>query len=240
MTFIVHDIIHLEFTLPDATFYNSFSLQTMTPASAMLSKKTRKRIRAWAVFVKLLLDDRIPKDERDLKERLEELISNSLKKGDLKFESIHISTLCADRAPFPLEDETFCQKLEQVSSSSEEVRLQNVLLPVWKAVMDKSPNAWVIYNMVSVFLDHLSKFSSPQPYTPGTETQAKDIQPDKDLRAHWEKPYLGSACVRLTDTIQKYQQKSSREFYSKAIHLLQSSGTGKSRLAHEYGNIYLW
>lgn len=144
MTFIARDIIHLEFTLPDATFYNYFSLQITTPASAMLSNKTRKRIRAWAVFVKLLLDDRIPKDERDLKERLEELISNSLKKSDLKFECIHISTLCAGRAPFPLDDETFCQKLKQVSSSSEAVRLQTVLLPVWKAVMDKSPNAWVI------------------------------------------------------------------------------------------------
>lgn len=86
-------------------------------------------------------------------------------------------------------------------------------------------------------MDHLSKFSTPQPYTPGTAAQAKDIQPDKHLRTHLEKSYLGSACVRLTETIQKYKQKSSCEFYSKAIHLLQSSGAGKSQLAHEYGNI---
>lgn len=203
----------------------------------MLSKKTRKKIRAWAVFVKPALDDRIPKDERDLQERLKELVSGSLKKGDLKFESMFIPTLYACRAPFRLDDETFGQKLNQVSSSSETVRLQDVLVPVWKAVMDKSPNAWVIYNAVYAFMDNLSKLSTPQPYTPGAATQAKDTQPDQHLRDHWKKRYLGSACIRLTDTIQEYQQESSREFYSKAIHLLQSSGTGKSRLAHEYGNI---
>ena len=48
--------------------------QVTTPASAMLSKKTRKKIRAWAIFVKPALNPRIPKDERDLKERLGELV----------------------------------------------------------------------------------------------------------------------------------------------------------------------
>ena len=100
--------------------------------------------------------------------------------------------------------------------------------------MDKSPNAWVIS---LCFMDQLSKFSASQPYNPGTATQGKDIQPDKDLRTHWKNPYLGSACVRLRDTVQNYQQKSSPEFYSKTIYLLQSSGAGKSRMAHKYGNM---
>lgn len=86
-------------------------------------------------------------------------------------------------------------------------------------------------------MDRLSKFSASQPYNPGTATQGKDIQPDKDLRTHWKNPYLGSACVRLRDTVQNYQQKSSPEFYSKTIYLLQSSGAGKSRMAHKYGNM---
>lgn len=183
----------------------------------MLDKKTQQMIRQWAVFVKPALDPRIPKDERDLKERLEELVWNSLKKGDLDFESTFLSTLYACQAPFPLDQKTLCQKLDQVRLFSETVKLQDVLLPVWEAVMDESPNAWVIYDAVCAFMDHL-----------------KVNQIDQHLRAQEE---AVSACVRLMETIQKYQQESSRQFYSKTIHLLQSSGAGKSRLAHEYGNI---
>ena len=40
-------------------------------------------------------------------------------------------------------------------------------------------------------MDQLSKFSASQPYNPGTATQAKDIQPDKDLTTHWKKPLSG-------------------------------------------------
>lgn len=52
-----------------------------------------------------------------------------------------------------------------------------------------------------LFMDHLSRLSAPQPHTPDTTIQAKVNQIDQHLRAHWENPYLGSACHWLRDAM---------------------------------------
>lgn len=148
-----------------------------------------------------------------------------------------LPNLCWPQSAFPLNDKALSQKLEQASTSSEVMRLRDVLVPLWEAVLAKSPNARAIYDAFSALLDKLDTFSAPQPSTPGAETPVKTNRADQSLRTHWESPYLGSACHRLRSAIQKYQETSSPDYYSKAIYLMQSSGAGKSRLANEYGNI---
>lgn len=58
------------------------------------------------------------------------------------------------------------------------------------------------------------------------------------LYKHWQKPYIGTSCDLLQNTIRNYERSFTRGQYpSKTTFLVQSSGTGKSRLADEYGKI---
>lgn len=57
---------------------------------------------------------------------------------------------------------------------------------------------------------------------------------------HWQRSYIGMSCFVLRDRIREYDGVFGRGFfgpryYSKVLPIIQSSGTGKSRLADEYG-----
>lgn len=59
------------------------------------------------------------------------------------------------------------------------------------------------------------------------------------LYKHWNKPYIGTFCGFLKDTIRGYEESYTRDqYFSKSILLVQSSGTGKSRPADEFGKIW--
>lgn len=57
-----------------------------------------------------------------------------------------------------------------------------------------------------------------------------------NIQKHWNRDYIGPSCESLRDNIREYEVISKHnKQYSKLLFLFQSSGTGKSRLADEYG-----
>lgn len=54
------------------------------------------------------------------------------------------------------------------------MRLRDALVPVWEAVLAKSPNARAIYDAFSAFLVELDTLSAPQPSTPGAEISSPE------------------------------------------------------------------
>jgi uncharacterized protein YukE len=76
-----------------------------------------------------------------------------------------------------------------------------------------------------------------------TDGSEGDTQESQDrLHNHWRDTYVGGSLEGLQATIDHYQKEWTSEnvmYYSKAINILQSSGTGKSRLADELGKTNL-
>ncbi|KAG6805877.1 hypothetical protein H0H93_003901 [Arthromyces matolae] len=56
---------------------------------------------------------------------------------------------------------------------------------------------------------------------------------DEATRKSWEGPFVGNAASVLKETIMKHTQCPSPNLYSLSMSVVQSSGTGKSRLIDE-------
>lgn len=59
-----------------------------------------------------------------------------------------------------------------------------------------------------------------------------------DLYNHWRDAYQGDSLVSLLKTLDTYEEEwpNMKKVYAKDLGIIQSSGMGKSRLAHELGN----
>lgn len=55
--------------------------------------------------------------------------------------------------------------------------------------------------------------------------------------ASWERPYVGQDHRILVDSVRKAKRDANGAPYRNILPIIQSSGMGKSRLAHEAGNV---
>lgn len=80
-------------------------------------------------------------------------------------------------------------------------------------------------------------------FIPGTPQQVKNPPSESgsgrsiysDLQKHWVQPYFGRSLQVLQDTVNHYERKGFENTYARTLVFVQSSGTGKSRLADAYG-----
>lgn len=138
----------------------------------------------------------------------------------------------------PLPEEDFYEKLKFARFSHRE-ELQNDMLYIWGAVQREDVEG--VYKAVFRFFGALKDMETIQS---STFSSSMDLNNELDMQAlqnHWRQPYVGPSCDVLRDKIREYERKFSavkpRKYYSKTITFMQSSGTGKSRLASEYGSI---
>ena len=86
-------------------------------------------------------------------------------------------------------------------------------------------------------------FKATQYYLSTLPTQARQTGPYNDLMAlydHWGDSYYGDSVKAFLANIYRYESAWSRSgFYCKALSIIQSSGTGKSRLVDEISKEFL-
>ena len=112
------------------------------------------------------------------------------------------------------------------------------LVQLWGSVLCN--REWVdVYRAISKLYNAIEIAS--QPSTP-TKTNIANRPGDQSLTAeallrHWTGKYVGPSLGILRARIRQYEQEGLDEFYSRFLLFVQSSGTGKSRLADAFGEI---
>ena len=138
----------------------------------------------------------------------------------------------------PSNHATITIKLEYITELHQLQELRKQLLIFWNFSMSldisHTEGRLAVYHALYALLtciDNISQIGS----------LAEDSMrggPDNILYKHWRMPYIGKSCDMLQNTIRGYEEIFKRDqYFSKSILVVQSSGTGKSRLAHEYGKV---
>lgn len=123
--------------------------------------------------------------------------------------------------------------------------LHGHLLQVCSSITAENISSEDVYKAIQEFFNFLEDIIvTPSP--PRSFSGAEDLKITRTLQSHWKQPYVGPSCEVLRDTIRESEAKFSvanalgstwRKYNSKTLTFMQSSGTGKSRLANEYGMI---
>jgi hypothetical protein len=134
--------------------------------------------------------------------------------------------------------EAFRSQFTKLTGSDKLQFIRQSLVQLWVSVLDNRKPADVYQAVFDVYtaVDGVAS----QPSTP---TTAK-ISGDEDephaadaLLNHWKGEYIGHSRDILRKRIREYEQEGLKNYYSKSLLFLQSSGTGKSRLADAFGEI---
>jgi hypothetical protein len=92
---------------------------------------------------------------------------------------------------------------------------------------------------ISALYKMVLKASESQPTTPVKINYYKTVNPLSDmLLKHWTASFVGPSFSILRDKIRDYEKDNAFDYYSKLLLFVQSSGTGKSRLADHFGKSY--
>jgi len=149
---------------------------------------------------------------------------------------------CCKEIAFPLDAPALRARLKKALDANKLSACVPALSVVFEAVLDENPDGAAIYYTVRNFCKALDDFIISQPATPlKTSFQHIDSKSSifKDLVKHWDRPYVGPSCETLIKKLRIYEKSFSnnfgRRYYAKTIAFTQSSGTGKSRLANEFG-----
>jgi hypothetical protein len=136
----------------------------------------------------------------------------------------------------PINLETFRRDFTKLTGSDKLQFIRQSLVQCWASVLFNREPADVHKAVFDVYaaVDGVAS----QPSTPitakisGDEFYAADA-----LLKHWKGEYIGPSRNILRKRIREYEQEGSNDYYSKSLLFVQSSGTGKSRLADAFGEI---
>lgn len=224
-----------------------------------LSNYIEKIIEPWAIYAKATLCFLMENHNFSL----EGLVAESLEKGisyhtcprplifitdsfpgNILLE-LNLADLYKLSHSLPLDRDSFHEKLERLRGASQIMMLHDHLLQVCSSISDENISSEDVYKTILEFLNFLEGIIiTPSPAR--SFSGAEDPKITRTLQSHWKQPYVGPSCDVLRDTIRESEAKFSvagslgstyRKYYSKTLTFMQSSGTGKSRLANEYGMI---
>jgi hypothetical protein len=114
--------------------------------------------------------------------------------------------------------------------------IRQSLVRFWISILDNHKPADVYKAVFDVYtvVDRVAS----QPSTPTTaKTSGDDYHATDALLKHWKGEYIGPSCDILRKRIREYEQEGSNNYYSKSLLFVQSTGTGKSRLADAFSEI---
>lgn len=111
-----------------------------------------------------------------------------------------------------------------------------------KKVADEAPDLEIWAAIVSV-LNAFETDTSISPTPPDDHTQKAKakissqqvVNTTRDLQKDWTNPYAGYSLIALQAQILECQKAGPENYYAKTMVFVQSSGTGKSRLADSFG-----
>jgi hypothetical protein len=95
--------------------------------------------------------------------------------------------------------------------------------------------------LLNSFFDRWAPIRQPEPRDNSFRSDDDDVPSAKgdpiaqSLYRAWESQYFGSPLHDLRLFVDKYNRMDEKYIYGKTVVFVQSSGMGKSRLAHEYG-----
>jgi hypothetical protein len=140
---------------------------------------------------------------------------------------------------FPTDWKSFEDKITALQRSAKLEDIKPYFLQVWESVLHDR-EAMDIYEAVFRLFDAANRIVLPEPVTPTKTTRYNDTADTEGdigdaLLKHWNSPYIGPSCRILQEMIRQYEQEDCGTYYTKSLLFVQSSGTGKSRLADAFG-----